>query len=103
LMERFDCPDVSMVTAKRTTTITAIQALAQMNNPFVLKQAEHLAERIQGMSGTPDEQVRLLFRVLFQREPQTEEKTPLKEYLGRNGLPNLCRLMLNTNELMFID
>ncbi|MGA3206188.1 MAG: DUF1553 domain-containing protein, partial [Bryobacteraceae bacterium] len=27
LMERFDCPDVSMMTAKRTTTITAIQAL----------------------------------------------------------------------------
>ncbi len=47
LMERFDCPDVSMITAKRTTTITAIQALALMNNPFVLKQAEHLAERIQ--------------------------------------------------------
>ena len=44
LMERFDCPDVSMITAKRTTTITAIQALALMNNPFVLKQAEHLAE-----------------------------------------------------------
>ncbi len=47
LMERFDCPDVSMITAKRTTTITAIQALALMNNPFVLKQAEHLAERVQ--------------------------------------------------------
>ena len=45
LMERFDCPDVSMITAKRTTTITAIQALALLNNPFVLKQAEHLAER----------------------------------------------------------
>ena len=43
LMERFDCPDVSMITAKRTTTITAIQALALMNNPFVLKQVEHLA------------------------------------------------------------
>ncbi len=43
LMDRFDCPDVSMITAKRTTTITAIQALALMNNPFVLRQAEHFA------------------------------------------------------------
>jgi hypothetical protein len=41
-----DCPDVSMVSAKRTITITAIQALTQMNNPFILKQAERLAGRI---------------------------------------------------------
>jgi hypothetical protein len=36
-----------MVSAKRTITITAIQALTQMNNPFILKQAERLAGRIQ--------------------------------------------------------
>jgi hypothetical protein len=102
-MERFDCPDVSMVTAKRTTTITAIQALAQMNNPFVLKQAEHLAERIQSMSSAPDEQVQLLYRVLLQKKPQVEELATLRDYLGRNGLRNLCRLMLNTNEFIFVD
>ncbi len=53
LMERFDCPDVSMITAKRTTTITAIQALALLNNPFILKQAEHLAERVEKAGGDP--------------------------------------------------
>jgi hypothetical protein len=103
LMDRFDCPDVSMVTAKRTTTITAIQALAQMNNPFVLKQAEHLADRIETMSNAPDEQVRLLYRLLLQRKPQPGEQATLKDYLGRNGLRNLCRLMLNTNEFIFVD
>src|ERR1700685_1122410 len=53
LMERFDCPDISMVTAKRTTTITAIQALALLNNPFVLKQAQHLADRVEKSGGDP--------------------------------------------------
>jgi mono/diheme cytochrome c family protein len=51
LMERFDCPDISLITAKRNTTITAIQALALMNNPFVLRQAENLAARAKAEHG----------------------------------------------------
>ena len=56
LMERFDCPDVSLITAKRSTTITAIQALALLNNPFVLKQVEHLAQHARDAGGDPDPQ-----------------------------------------------
>lgn len=103
LMDRFDCPDVSMITAKRSTTITAIQALALMNNPFVLRQAEHFAERVQNMTSVPAEQVRLVFRLALQRQPEPEEESALHAYLLRNGLPNLARLMLNTNEFIFVD
>ena len=46
-MDRLDCPDASLITAKRNTTITAIQALALLNNPFMVRQAEHLAARVQ--------------------------------------------------------
>ena len=99
LMERFDCPDVSMITAKRTTTITAIQALALMNNPFVLKQAEHLAERVQAAGGT----VEAAYRLVLQREPSAAEAATLNAYLKREGLQNLCRLLLNTNEFLFVD
>src|SRR6185295_7376744 len=49
-MESLDCPDSSLVTAKRNVTITAIQALALLNNPFMLKQAEHLSERVRELS-----------------------------------------------------
>jgi hypothetical protein len=103
LMERFDCPDVSMVSAKRTTTITAIQALALMNNPFVLKQAEHLAERVQSIETTPAQQVRAAFRLTVQRQPNAKEQAALTGYLSRAGLPALCRLLLNTNEFLFVD
>jgi hypothetical protein len=99
LMERFDCPDVSMITAKRTTTITAIQALALMNNPFILKQAEHLAERVQ-KSADP---IGAAFRVSLQREPSKREREALNGYLSREGVQNLCRLLLNTNEFLFVD
>jgi hypothetical protein len=100
LMERFDCPDVSQMTAKRNTTITAIQALALMNNPFVLKQAEHLAERARARGGDPIEDV---YRWTLQREPDPTERTILQAYLKREGLENFCRLILNTNEFLFID
>jgi Protein of unknown function (DUF1553)/Protein of unknown function (DUF1549)/Planctomycete cytochrome C len=103
LMDRFDCPDVSMVTAKRTTTITAIQALALLNNPFVLKQAAHLAERVQEISLVPEDEVRAAFRITLQRQPSTVEESALKDYRSREGLTNLCRLLLNTNEFVFVD
>jgi hypothetical protein len=103
LMDRFDCPDVSMVTAKRSTTITAIQALALLNNPFVLSQASHLAERVLAISTVPAEQVRAAFRVTLQREPSAYEESTLTDFLKREGLPNLCRLLLNTNEFIFVD
>jgi hypothetical protein len=100
LMERFDCPDVSMITAKRTTTITAIQALALLNNPFVLKQTEHFSERVRKEGGDP---LTTAFRLALQRTPTTEERKILSGYLEREGLQNLCRLLLNTNEFIFVD
>ena len=103
LMERFDCPDVSMITAKRTTTITAIQALALMNNPFILKQAEHLAEKVKAAGADPETQVATAFRLSLQRNPSQYETQTLVAYLQREGLNNLCRLLLNTNEFLFVD
>jgi hypothetical protein len=89
-----------MITAKRTTTITAIQALALMNNPFVLKQAEHFAERVKQAGGDP---VATAFRLSLQRAPNAKEQATLSAFLKREGLANLCRLLLNTNEFLFVD
>ncbi len=103
LMERFDCPDVSMITAKRNTTITAIQALALLNNPFVLKQAGHFAERIAAGGPDPAEQVRQAYRIALQRAPTVEEIEAMAGYLSRYGATSLARVMLNTNEFIFVD
>ena len=100
LMERFDCPDISMITAKRSTTITAIQALALMNNPFVLRQAEHLAQRAKAAGG---DEIREVYQWTLQRDPTAPEEALLKPYVAREGMENLCRLILNTNEFLFVD
>jgi hypothetical protein len=46
-MDCLDAADPSQLVARRNTTLTALQALATLNNPFVLKQCEHFAARLQ--------------------------------------------------------
>ena len=95
LMERLDCPDPSTMTAKRNTTITAIQALALLNNPLLVKQAEYLAARAVDVPG--------LYRLALQREPSTLETRVLTAYAAKHGLINAARLVLNSNEFLFVD
>jgi hypothetical protein len=99
LMERLDCPDPSTMTAKRNTTITAIQALALLNNPLLVKQAEYLA----GRARSAGEQVGALYRLALQREPSATELQLVSGYAEQHGLENASRLVLNSNEFLFVD
>jgi hypothetical protein len=102
-MDRLDCPDASMITAKRNTTITAIQALALLNNPFMLRQAEHLAERVADMREVPEQQVVWLYRLALGRDPGREEAERLAQFTERYGLKNAARVILNSSEFLFVD
>ncbi len=103
LMERLDCPDPSTMTAKRNTTITAIQALALLNNPLLVKQAEYLAGRARSAGRALPEQVGALYRLALQREPSATELQLLSGYAEQHGLENASRLVLNSNEFLFVD
>jgi hypothetical protein len=101
-MDRLDCPDPSLLTPKRSTTLTAIQALALLNNPFVVRMSEHFAARVVG-SGDIAAQVRMAHRLAFGRVPSDAELHRLSAYAGRNGMANTCRLLFNSNEFVFVD
>jgi hypothetical protein len=98
-MDRLDCPDPSVLTPKRSMTITAIQALAVWNNPFVLRMAQHFAERVEkeklGVEGA--------VRLALGREATAQELSEYREYAGKHGMANLCRVLFNTNEFLFTD
>jgi hypothetical protein len=95
LMERLDCPDPSVLTPKRSMTLTAIQALAMLNNPFVLRMSEHFAAR----AGNTDTAVRLALG----RDATEAERKAYSDHASKHGLVNLCRLLFNTNEFLFVD
>jgi hypothetical protein len=102
-MERLDCPDPSVLTPKRSTTLTAIQALAMLNNPFVTRMAEHFAARLREISSDRSEQAQAAARLVFGRKLTQSELEAYTRYAQQHGLENMCRLLLNTNEFLFID
>jgi hypothetical protein len=103
LMDALDCPAGDQITPARTNSVTVQQALALWNSAFVLHNAEHLAERLGREAKGTDAQIALASKLLFGREPTESERTQLTDYATKHGLANLCRLLFNANEFVFID
>ena len=102
LMESLDCPDASILTPKRSVTVTALQALAVLNNPFVLRQSEHLAARVAKAADLKG-QIEQVYQLTLNRPPTKVELKKLIPFAEKNGMSSLCRLIFNTSEFMFID
>jgi hypothetical protein len=103
LMECLDCADPSLNVPVRNTTITALQALALLNNPFLVRQAEHLAARVEPVGRDLPSRIDAVFRRALGRAMTEDERKTLAAYAHKHGLPNTCRLILNMNEFVFID
>ena len=102
-MATLDCADPSASVAKRNETLTPLQSLALLNNPFMVRMAEHFAERITPLGTNNADRLAAAWRIAFGREPETEELAPLVGYADRQGLPNACRLIFNMSEFVFVD
>ncbi|HIE97163.1 MAG TPA: DUF1553 domain-containing protein [Planctomycetes bacterium] len=101
-MTLLDCADSSQSTPRRTETLTSLQALSLLNNSFNLTMARHFAARVESESqGTPAS-IRA-FELVTGRQPTRSEREQLDNYADRYGLPNLCRILFNTSEFVFLD
>lgn len=102
-MEALDCPDGSQLAPVRPASFTALQALALLDNRFVVRQSEHAAARLTKLAPDVAEQVKLLFQWALLRQPEAEEKERWTRYAERHGLANACRMMFNTSEFVFVQ
>lgn len=115
-LEVLDCPDPSASAPARASSITALQALALLNNPLMVRQAEYLAERVAGECPAPAtsetqaiaeatlrQQVTRAMELALSRRPEAEETAALARYARRHGLAATCRWIFNTNEFLFVD
>lgn len=99
-----DCPNPATLTPTRNTTTTAIQSLATLNNALVLQQCDHFAARLQReLPDRPEEQARRALRLAFGRRPREDEVASAKQLIQEAGLFQLCRILLNTNEFIYVD
>ena len=102
-MTSLDCADPSMRVDKRNESLSALQALALLNNAFMLTQSRHFAERVQREMPDLSAQVWRAHQLALSRTPTPAEHEQLIAFAKTNGLPNLCRVLLNLNEFTFVD
>jgi hypothetical protein len=119
MFDVFDQPDPNVTCEGRDTTTVPTQALTLLNNEFVLKQAGYFAGRVRKIAGPEqDAQVRAAYRIAIGREPSAEELSLNVAFLNqqlelhRNGnkddperaaLTDLCDVVLNLNEFVYIN
>ena len=102
-MMSLDCADPSMRVDKRNESLSSLQALALLNNGFMLTQSRHFAERVQHEAPDLAAQVARAHLLAFGRAPTAAEHEKLTAFATANGLANLCRVLLNLNEFTFVD
>ncbi|MSU58829.1 MAG: DUF1553 domain-containing protein [Pedosphaera sp.] len=118
-LEMFDGADTNATTGERPLSTTPLQALFMMNDPFAHTEAERFAERVAKVS---DEAKRIdsAYRIAFGRPATREEIALGGEYLkscaaelkrtdvpaekqSRAALASYCRVLLSSNEFLFVD
>jgi hypothetical protein len=102
-LDSLDEADASQLTPVRNESITPIGALALLNNPFVLRQSEHLAKRLEEERQGLRAQVRLAVELVLGRSPAPLELSDLLPYARNHGLANLGRLLFNSSEFLFVN
>jgi hypothetical protein len=102
-MTALDCADPSMQVDRRNETLSALQALALLNNDFMLTMSRRLAERVAKTTNDDATRVVNAVRLALGRNPTAEERRALVEYAQEHGLANACRVILNLNEFVFVD
>jgi hypothetical protein len=102
-LECLDCADPNLNVPVRNTTLSALQALALLNDPFMLRQADHFADRVRRSSPDIKQQIEAAYCLALGRPPSSSERTAFASYACRFGLASACRLIFNMNEFVFID
>ena len=109
LLDVFDVPDGSNSIPQRNVTTTPTQSLLMINGPWMLARAKALAERIERENGsaTREQKIAAVYGSLFGRAPTADESATATAFLGdgssKERLIDLCHVLLNSNEFLYVD
>ena len=118
-MEAFNGPDPNECTANRSVSTVPLQSLYWMNSDFIRDCSQSLADQLTDNSKDPAKRIELGFEIAFARQPSAEETRSLAEYVANYAkkLPlsekpedretrawaSLCRILLSSNEFIYVD
>jgi hypothetical protein len=102
LLATFDCPECAQRTPRRDATTTPLQALSLLNGDFTTRQSAAFARRVRAEAGDrAAAQAERAFRLAFGRPPSDAERRAAESLVQAQGLPALCRALLNSNEFLY--
>jgi hypothetical protein len=120
-LELFDTPNTAQTCACRDESTVPTQALVMMNDEFTQDQAGYFAERaMREAASSPRDQAERALWLALSRQPTSQRVNEAVEFLsqqqamhrqdGKNeeqaqrlALGDLCHVLLNCNEFVYID
>lgn len=103
LLTTLDCPNPASLAPARHVTTTALQSLALLNNEFLLRQSDHFAARLTREVPSEEARVDRAFRLALGRSPSPQESQAGLQLARTRGLNQLCRMLFNSNEFVYVD
>jgi len=111
MFENFDAPDGIQSCSRRAESNTAPQSLTLLNGQWTVKEATHLAEKLD-TTADAGEMIRKAWLAIYARPPKADEVTSVKAFLERQtaelgskkaATAELIRVLFNTNEFLYVD
>ncbi|MCE9603727.1 MAG: PSD1 and planctomycete cytochrome C domain-containing protein [Planctomycetia bacterium] len=122
LLSVFDQPLMGTNCTQRNQSTVVSQSLTMLHDAFILEQADLLAERVRRTAGDArPAQIRAAYLFVLSRLPSSEESTACEAFLTKQAvhrgeaatvkttnstdlaLADLCHLLLNTNEFLYVE
>jgi hypothetical protein len=103
MFETFDHPDMNLSSGQRNVSTVPTQALTLLNNPFVVRQAELLAERIKKDAPADlAKQIDLGYQYALARPATRLEKSLALETVKSQDLVDFTHVLLNLSEFLYM-
>ncbi len=105
LILAFDSPAPFTCIGRRNVSNVPAQALTLLNDPLVLQASPPLGRAASRPVPCRDDRARLdtAFLAASAEPPPPTSRGPASTFLGRSGWADLCHVLLNMKELIFID
>lgn len=108
MMNKFDTPDLHNSCHMRDITTTPLQALSLMNGDWPLARAESFAQRLLNLeSDGVEKRIVAAYEIALGRAPEVEEIQLAQSFLDEPSKEeswiDLCHVLLNTNEFIYIN
>ena len=116
MLESFDAADMSASCARRSASVTTPQVFTLFNSKFAHETSRHFAQTVLNEVGaSPRRQVERVFRGAFGRPPTVREWDAGTRFLENaagdptpdghppQALADLCLVMINANEFLYLE